>query len=176
MGSMTRHDPPSGDYYYASGKAVRLTPDEEWIAVDTRRSEAAVSPADLKALLRDASRPLRGDLVLVRRDALSSRQLDALAKQGAIHPVFHAGGAMLVALPEVRVEESSPERRQAVHRWLRRHTRDAELVEDRGDRIVLRPTSGRGQDALSLANDLTEQVGPEMAQPRFLRIVDHFDR
>jgi hypothetical protein len=79
-------------------------------------------------------------------------------------------------LPEVRVEESSPERQQAVHRWLRQHARDVETVEDRGGRIVLRPTSGRGQDALALANDLTEQVGPEMAQPRFLRIVDRFDR
>jgi hypothetical protein len=173
---MSRHDPPSGDYYYASGKAVRLTPDEEWIAVDTRRSEAVDAAGDLKALLRDASRTLRGDLVLVRRKALSSRQFDALVREGAIHPVFRAEGAMLVTLPEVRVEESSPERRQAIHRWLRQHARDAEIVEDRGDRIVLRPTSGCGQDALALANHLTEQVGPEMAQPRFLRIVDRFDR
>jgi hypothetical protein len=115
-------------------------------------------------------------MFLVRRDALSSPQLDALAKQGAVQPVFHAEGAMLIALPEVRLEESSPERRQAVHRWLRRHARDAEIVEDRGDRIVVRPTSGRGQDALALANQLTEQIGPEMAQPRFLRIVDRVDK
>ena len=172
---MSRHDPPSGNYYYASGKPVRLTPDEEWVAVDVRRSEAADADRNLKALIRDASRPLRGDLVLVRRDALSSRQLDALAKQGAIHPVFHAEGAMLVALPEVRVEESSPQRREVLHHWLRQHIRDAEIVEDRGDRIVLRPTTGRGQDALTLANHLTEQVGPEMAQPRFLRIVERFE-
>ena len=115
-------------------------------------------------------------MFLVRRDALTGPQLDSLAKQGAVQPVFHAEGAMLVALPEVRLEESSPERRQAVHRWLRKHARDAEVVEDRGDRIVLRPTRARGQDALALANQLTEQVGPEMAQPRFLRIIDPADR
>jgi len=172
---MSRLHPPSGDYYYASGEPVRLTLDKEWVAVDARRSQAADASGNLRAALRDASRPLRGDLFLVRRDGFSSRQLDALAKQGAIQPVFHAEGAMLVALPEVRVEESSPERQQSVHRWLRQHTRDAEIVEDRGDRIVLRPTSGRGQDALTLANHLTEQVGPEMAQPRFLRIVDRSD-
>jgi hypothetical protein len=173
---MSRHDPPSGDYYYASGKPVRLIPDEEWIAVDARRSEAADATGSLKAVLRDASWPLRGDLVLVRRASLSGQQLDAFAKQGAIHPVFHTEGARLVALPEVRVEESSHERRRALHHWLRQHARDAEIVEDRGDRIVLRPTSGLGQDALALANHLAEQVGPEMAQPRFLRIVDRFDR
>jgi hypothetical protein len=177
---MSRHDPPPGDddydYYYASGQRVRLTPDEEWLAIDARRCEADEGAAHLKAVLRNASssRPLRGDLVLVRRDALSRRQLEALAKQGAIQPVFHAQGAALIALPEVRVEESSPERQQAVRRWLRQHARDAEIVEDRGDRIVLRPASGRGQDALALANRLTEQVGPEMAQPRFLRMVDRF--
>ena len=111
---MSRHDPPSGDYYYASGKPVRLTPDEEWIAVDTRLGSAADPPGDLEAVLRDASRPLRKDMVLVRRDALSSQQLDALARGGGIQPVFHVEGVMLVALPEVRVEESSPKRRQAV--------------------------------------------------------------
>jgi len=173
---MSRHDPQSGHYYYASGKPVRLTPDGEWVAVDARGSDAAGAAGDLAALPSDASRPLCGDLVLVRRKALSTRQFDALVRQGAIHPVFRAEGAMLVALPEVRVEDSSPERRRAVHRWLRQHAGDTEIVEDQGDRIVLRPASGCGQDALALANHLTEQVGPEMAQPRFLRIVDRFDR
>jgi hypothetical protein len=173
---MSRHDPPpSGDYYYASGKPIRLTLDEGWVAVDARRCEAADPAGSLEAVLRDVSRPLRGDLVLVPRDALSSRQHDALAKQGAIQPVFHAEGARLVALPEVRVEESSPQCQQALHHWLRQHGHEAEIIEDRGDRLVLRPTSGRGQDALALANELTEQVGPEMAQPRFLRIVNRFD-
>jgi hypothetical protein len=31
-------------------------------------------------------------------------------------------------------------------------------------------------DSLALANNLTEQVGPEMAQPRFLRIVERIDK
>jgi len=173
---MSRVHPPSGDYYYASGKPVRLTLDKEWVAVDARRSHAAEASGNLSAALRDASTPPRGDLVLVRRETLSGPQHDALAKEGAIHPVFNCEGARLVAMPEVRVEESSPHGLEVLHHWLREHTRDAEIIEDRGDRIVLRPTSGRGQDALTLANRLTEQVGPEMAQPRFLRIVDRFDR
>jgi hypothetical protein len=173
---MSDYDPPSGNYYYASGKPVRLTPDKEWVAVDVRRSEASGAGQNFEALVREVSRPLRGDLVLLRRDALSSRQLDTLAKRAAIQPVFRAEGAMLVALPEVRLEEPSLERREAIHRWLRQHASDAEIVEDRGDRIVVRPTSGCGQDALALANQLTEEIGPEMAQPRFLRVVDRFDR
>jgi len=173
---MSRLHPPAGYYYYVSGKPVRLTLDDEWVAVDSQRSGAADPNGNLSAALRDASRPLRGDLVLVRRDALSSQQLAGLADEGAIQPVFLAEGARLVALPEVRVEESSPEGQEILRHWIRGHREEAEIVQDRGDRIVLRPTSGRGRDALTLANRLTEQVGPEMAQPRFLRIVDRSDR
>lgn len=173
---MSLHDAPSGYYYYASGKPVHLTLDEDWVAVDARRSESSGASGNLRAAIRNASKPLRGDLVLMRRDTLSSQQHAALANEGAIHPVFRAEGARLVALPEVRVEESSPERQKVLHRWLRQHSEEAEIVDDRGDRIVLRPTSGRGQDALTLANRLAEQIGPEMAQPRFIRIVDRFAR
>lgn len=167
---------PSGDYYYASGKRIPLTVDEDWVAVDARRSKEAGYAVNLQQGRDDDSRPLRGDLVLVRLGTIPRRQLHPLSQKGAIQPVFKVDGAKLVALPEVRVEESSPGRQEEIHQWLRQHTDAAEIVEDRGDRIVLRPTSGRGRDALLLANDLTEQVGPEMAQPRFLRIVDRFDR
>ena len=86
--------------------------------------------------------------------------------------MFRAQGAILVALPEVRVEESSTQRQRALHRWIRQHGDEAELIEDNGAKILLRPTSGHGADAIALANHLTEQVGPEMAQARFLRVVD----
>jgi len=112
----------------------------------------------------------------VRRSTLSNQQHAALAQEEAIHPVFCAEAAKLGAMPEVRVEESSPERQEVLRRWLREHSEEAVIVVDWGERIVLRPTSGRGQDAPALANHLTEQVGPEMAQPRFLRIVDRLDR
>jgi hypothetical protein len=172
---MSRHEPPSGDYYYTAGQAVQLTPDDDWVAVDTRRGAPSDTTGSLQVALRESSRPLRGDLLLVRRDALSDRQLDALARRGAVHPVFHSEGAMLVALPEVRVEEPSPERRRALHRWLHLHANDTEIVNETGGRIVLRPASGGGRDALDLANHLTEEVGPEMAQPRFLRVVERFE-
>jgi hypothetical protein len=81
----------------------------------------------------------------------------------------------LIALPEVRVEESSSQRRRALLRWIREHGDVAQVVEDNGERIVLRPTSGQGADAITLANQLCEQIGPELAQARFVRVVEHFD-
>jgi hypothetical protein len=164
----------TGYYYYASGKPIDLTLDETWLAIDTRQFKAArTSPRLQAALLKDAH-PLRGDLILVKRQALTPKQLDALTRQAAVHPVFHSQGALLVALPEVRVEESSSQRRRALLRWIREHGDVAQVVEDNGERIVLRPTSGQGADAITLANQLYEQIGPELAQPRFLRVVEHF--
>jgi hypothetical protein len=170
---MPRPRSRSGYYYYASGHPVDLTLDADWLAVDTRKLKAAGVSARLQAALLKDSRPLRGDLVLVKRQAIPAKPLDALTLQGAVHPVFRAEGAFLIALPEVRVEEPSTQRQRAVHRWVRQHGDEAELVEDNGEQMLLRPTSGRGTDAITLANHLTEQIGPEMAQARFVRVVEH---
>jgi hypothetical protein len=165
---------PTGFYYYASGHPVELTLDGNWLAIDTRQFKAAgTSPRLQVTLLKDA-RPLRGDLILVKRQLLTPKQLDALTRHGAAHPVFQSNGAMLIALPEVRVEESSSQRRRALLRWIREHADIAEIVEDDGNKFVLRPTTGQGADAITLANQLVEQIGPELAQPRFLRVVEHF--
>jgi hypothetical protein len=170
---MPRSRSRSGYYYYASGQPVDLTLDEHWLAVDTRQFKAAGISPRLKATLLKDARPLRGDLILVKRQAIPAKQLDALTLHGAVHPAFRAEGAILIALPEVRVEESSAQRQRALHRWIRQHGDEAQLVEDNGEKILLRPTSGHGVDAISLANHLTEQIGPEMAQTRFLRVVEH---
>jgi len=171
---MPRSRSQPGYYYYASGQPVDLTLDADWLAVDTRKFKDAATSPRLQATLRKESRPLRGDLILVKRQAIPAKQLDALTLHGAVHPVFRAEGAMMIALPEVRVEESSTQLQRALHRWIRQHGDLAELVEDNGTQMLLRPTSGHGVDAIALANHLTEQIGPEMAQARFLRVVEHF--
>jgi hypothetical protein len=171
---MPRSRSRSGYYYYASGQPVDLNLDKDWLAIDTRKLKAAGVSPRLEATLRKDARPLRGELIMVKRLAIPAKLLDAIALHGGVQPVFRAEGAVMIALPEVRVEESSVQRQRALHRWIRQHGDEAELVEDQGARILLRPTSGNGLDAISLANHLTEQIGPEMAQPRFLRIVDHY--
>ena len=172
---MPRRRSPSGHYYYASGQVVDLTFDDNWLALDTGKLKASGLSARLQTSLLKGSRPLRGDLVLIKRDPFSTEQIDELIAGGAAHPVFRAGDALLVALPEVRVEESSAHGKRALRRWILQHGDRAEVVEDDGEKLLLRPTSGQGLDAITLANHLTEQVGPEMAQARFLRVVDHFD-
>jgi hypothetical protein len=166
---------PTGFYYYASGQPVDLTLDETWLAIDTQQFKAAGTSPRLQAALLKNAHALRGDLILVKRQTLTTKQLDVLTRQGVAHPVFRSKGALLIALPEVRVEESSSQRRRALLRWIREHRELTEIVEDYGERIVLRPTSGHGTDAIHLANQIIEQIAPELAQPRFVRVVERFD-
>ena len=166
---------PTGFYYYASGHPVELTLDETWLAIDTGQLKAAgITPRQEAALLKDAH-PLRGQLILVKRQAIPPKKLGVLSRRGVAQPVFNSNGALLIALPEVRVEESSSQRRRALLRWIREHGDVVEIVEDNGAKIVLRPTSGHGVEAIAVANQLNEQIGLELAQPRFVRVVKHFD-
>ena len=169
---MKRTRPPSGYYHYAAGERVPLIIERDWLAVDSRRLDSAEFAKRRQSALRNGSKALNRDVFLVKRKAVPALELAFLERIGAIHPVFRSKGALVVALPEVRVEESTPRRLKALRDWLEQHGDMAEVVQERGGRIDLRPTSGRGLDALTLANLLSEQVGPEMAQTRFLRVVE----
>jgi hypothetical protein len=154
---------PAGLYYYAGGEKIQLTPADDLFAVDgpdTRSADRASS---------SIGRALTDGLRLVTKDELG----DAVKGMGGSrlkYPVFRSHGAIVVALPEVRVEESRKSHRAKLHKWLAEHRNDVMVVSRGDDRVVLKPVSGSGQDALAIANDLAEQVGPEMAQARFIRV------
>src|SRR5688572_19268632 len=136
---------PADAYYYAGGKRVDLAPAADLVAV-----------------------PAGGTSVRVlKKDELGA----AAGAAKSLYPVFRAHGAVMVALPEVRVEESRPAQWAKIDKWLEAHRDRVEVVSRDDDRVVLRPVSGSGEDALAIANELNEQVGPEMAQANFQRIV-----
>jgi hypothetical protein len=47
---------------------------------------------------------------------------------------------------------------------------NAVIDESKPGRFVVKPSSGRGADALDLANRLAEELKPEAAQARFIEI------
>jgi hypothetical protein len=100
------------------------------------------------------------------------RRLD---QDDALLPVFQYEDALVVVLPEVRVEIAAGDETE-VHRFLEQADVPNQVLTDRGTRLVVRPDSGRGEDALRLANELQESVPVEMAQARFLRRVPKRDR
>ena len=138
-----------GAYYYYAGKKIKLAPAHGMFVVDGS----------------DVGQELTDGLRLV-----TAAQLKDHAADGKKFPVFKLDDSFVVAMPEVRVEESRPKQLAILHKWLTAHKKVVEVVSRSGDRVVLKPVSGFGGDALAIANGLTEEVGPEMAQPRFVRL------
>lgn len=158
-------------YYYASGTRVPLQPAEDLVAVETPALDAAGLPPDMRERLLAAARPLRGGYVLVDAGSLPRAALARLRDARAVQPVYRYGEGIVVVLPEVRVEESRPDRVERLRAWLDRAGVAVEASGLGTGRLTLRPKSGRGEDALRLANELHEQIGLELADARFVRIV-----
>ncbi len=76
-------------------------------------------------------------------------------------------GSLITVLPEIRVESGDPAVLDAVSSSLQ----DARVTRRTEERLVIEPASGRGEDALALANHLAESFDVEVAQARFRRVV-----
>jgi hypothetical protein len=82
---------------------------------------------------------------------------------------------MLVPLPEIRVEYDNAKQRAAVKAVIPQAPCKAEVSDESADGLVLRPTSGRSDDALTLANYIYEQAHPAAASVRFVQFVPKLD-
>jgi hypothetical protein len=133
---------------------------------------SAELPDGVLTKLKDEGRELRHGIVMVDPDALSEDVGEALDGVGALQPVFGSRDTgLVVVLPELRIETDSEAAADDVKRFLESSDIDAEVVRDTHERMVVRPSSGRGMDALQLANSVVEAVHPSMAQARLLRVV-----
>lgn len=158
-------------YYYSNGAQIYLTQDPDHIAVDLNRLQESEHSSAAFAELEKEGIHLRDGLFIVPRRTLSDSISEMLESIGEIQPVFLHDDTMIVVLPEVRVEIMTNPQRKRIYAFLEEEQHSVEVVSDRGERLVLRPTSGRGVDALDLANRLQEQIRPEMAQARFMRVL-----
>jgi hypothetical protein len=150
-------------YYWAGGRKVPLEASSD-VAIDLG------SPAgqQLTGALRDGGRRLSSSLVMVPRSAAVAALGEGGTSARGVHPVFRSeDGSLVVVLPEVRVEGSDPEKLAALGRSLTTAT----VKDQTAERLTLEPDSGRGEDALTLANMLAESPDTDLAQARFLRIV-----
>jgi hypothetical protein len=155
-------------YYYAAGQKVDLEPDEEHVAVD----QAAAKEAGLDAKVNAYSAVRAGAGVLVTsRSSLTDDTIQRLQEAGALQPVYRRDKAVVVAMPEVRVEFDTPDQRGRVMSLLSPNASDVSVTEDTTDRLVIRPVSGRGEDALNLANRIQEYANPAAVSVRFVQFV-----
>ena len=158
-------------YFWSHGEKIPLSGGNE-IAVDLgAAAKAGLSPAQLEPT-RQKGRELTSQLVLLDADELSESERERLESASAVHPVYRTDDeTLVVVLPEVRVETSDPTKRKRLQDLVDRGPTDAVVEETKPGRLVLHPKSGRGADALELANQVVEQVHPDLAQARFLRVV-----
>jgi hypothetical protein len=160
-----------GAYYYAGGRKIELERDDEHVAVDQKAAESA--GVDARSAVAGAA-PARGGggVVLAERAALAPKTLAALRKAGALQPVYKRERAIVVALPEVRIEFDDARQRRAVKTCLSRGDGPKHVVvEETNEWIVVRPLSGNGKDALAIANDVYEKAHPAASSVRFLQFV-----
>jgi hypothetical protein len=143
---MARKPARAGTYYYAGGEKIELTPAEDLFAVEPQniRSVAGASPS--------VGRALTDGLRLVTKDELGDAA-KGLGGSKSKYPVYRSQGAIVVALPEVRVEESRKTHWAKLDKWLAEHGDDVTVVSRDDDHVVLKPVSGSGVDALTIAND-----------------------
>ena len=159
-------------YYYAGGRRVDLEADDALVAVDQERAEAA----GVKAAADTASaRRLPGGVVIAARSDISGPQLAALTRAGALRPVYRHHRALMVAMPEIRVEVDTAKQRKAVFDAISSAPFAVEVADETSERIVLRPCSGLSDDALAVANYVYEHAHPAAAAVRFVQFVPRPD-
>jgi hypothetical protein len=157
--------------YYAGGRKVEIDRDHSYVAVVSDVAKEAGLDAQVEVATKGSQRG-GGGVLLVERDALDDKMLTSLRDVGALQPVYRNDQAVMVALPEVRVEFDTAEQRQAVIDVLADpRALPHKIVESTDDGLVVAPTSGKGEDALKLANDIQERGHPAAASVRFVQFV-----
>jgi hypothetical protein len=165
---VTGHD---AYYYDSDGSQVPLHASDE-VAVSWDAAAQSELPRDVLATLKQHGRELRGGVAMLPSAAVTDEMAEALDAAGALQPVYRSeDGALVVVLPEVRVEVADEAQAAQVRDYLRTMDLASEVVRDTGEHFVVRPASNRGVDALDLANRLEEEMHPPMTQARFLRVV-----
>ena len=155
-------------YFYAAGKRVTLVVESSLWALDTEALAFAMMADSMRRQILADARRLRGKYVLAH---VPFSALGPLRAAHAVQPVYRSADAMLVPLPEVRVEESRPEHLRRLHDWLASRRQRIEVSEREAGRLTLRPSSGDAEEALEIANALQEEITPEFAEARFMRSI-----
>ena len=164
-----RMNPLPSSYYYAGGQKIDLHKDDDYVGVDRRLAPAGLI-AGLAAVF-DGAPQLPGGIVVATKSLIGSSAMASLQDAGATRPVFRRGGALMVALPEVRVEMDDATQRRAVEDLLADKAHGMVVKEDSDGRLLLTPASGSSVDALRMANKIFEDAHPASSSVRFVQFV-----
>lgn len=171
---MANKNRSADNYYYAGGKKIALKPARDLLAIDSQAFLDSTLPDNVRKAVEIASKSLAHGVRLVDRKALSRTPniVKSLTDADLLHPVYRSGKSVLIGLPEVRIEEArGGTHEKLLKQWLTRHADKTSVAHSQYGQITLRPLSGKASDALAMANNIAEEVEPEMVQSNFIRIV-----
>ena len=161
----------SKKYYYVKGEKVPLKEVSDVASVRVSDVEAS-NPRQIElSAIKSAARKLRGGVSLLDKTKITKEAGKFLKDNKLTSPIFESEGSYLVPLAEVRIEDADPDSIQRVLDWVSKHSDSVEVSKLLRNRVVLRPVSNRADEAIDLANEITENLGPSMAQVRFIRMV-----
>jgi hypothetical protein len=173
----TRFSTPAGNLHYkAGGTSVELTPHADVIGVDTRKLSGKVGTTIWSALKSESVPVVRG-IALVSVKTIPNELAQKLRGLNAFLPVFESGGALLVPLPEVRVEgptgKDIGKALVQARRWLQGQSDRIKVIGDGAEGLIVQLASGHGEDAVALADEISNNVSRVTATPRFIRWTQH---
>lgn len=160
-----------GDAYFYDdrGEAHSLEPSGR-VALDLEIARNLGLGDELLERWRSDGIEVRHAIVIVEVDTVPEDAAAALDEASALFPVFEADGALIMVLPEIRVQSAGTQMTAKLQEYLDSSPIAAEVEQQSGERLVIRPATGRGWDALDLANLIEEALHPPMAQARFVRV------
>lgn len=158
----------SGQYYYAAGRRVRIAVEARMVAIDRERARrAGLRP---RARSKAGTRGLPGELLLLERETLAPSLAASLERAGALRTVYRRGETLLVPLPEIRVEWETAPAGADLRRLLERLPHAVEVIRLADACLQLDVRSGRGEDALEVANHLYEDAGIAGVSVRLVQV------
>jgi hypothetical protein len=163
---MTRGDA----YYWAAGQKVALAADSRIAVDETRAREHGLWGEELSTAAQSAGHTVGNGIILLPASSVSGPLREQLDQTGASAPVYRADDSLIVVRPEVRMETAPATSASDVRTAIGGIDANASVQEPQPGRFVVKPSSGRGADALKIANRLAEQLQPDVAQARFVRI------
>lgn len=155
-------------HYWAGGERHALEPAADWLAIDTRAADEAGLGREVAALPVGSTLP--SGMIFVERADCDDDLCTRLSAAGAAREAYRSGRALVVLMPEVRLEIDEGRDGDAL-RAVEASGVPAEITDEGSGRMTLRPRSGKGEDALDLANYLHKHLRPAASSVRMLQVV-----
>lgn len=165
----------SSSYYYAGGQKIPLEPVKDLVALRGSAATAVSSTMEKAASKSPRSMELMDGMSLVDVSDVPATDLQKFSTAGDAQPVYQAGSTMMIPLPEVCVEPANDSQKKSVNKLLKGLGDRARVETGKYGQITVHLTSGRGDDAVQLANEIHEQIDSGVASPRFMQVTSSPD-